>query len=292
VPPKGIPTPPVVSPPAVAAASPAPSAAPSAVPTAAPSPAPVVEGVVQGKVRSGGKGVDRIPLTLVGGVTRKTWSEPDGTYKFPKAPTGTYKLQVQREGWKHVEKEIVVGPGATEVLIDLQALPATLKGRVTSGQNGVGGVTVAIDALGVMTLTKADGTYILTDIPAGSYAITYAKDKKQLDKVTLNLNQGETVARNVTLTGADAPLPPKALIRGTVTDPKNTPLTGVRVTLEGKDLTVMTISAPNGTFLLRDLPSGTYKLSVSKQGFVARYFSLTLKGGQEAKHTIALTPGK
>jgi hypothetical protein len=283
--------PPVVSPPPVAAASPAP--VPSAAqPTPAPSPTPTVEGVVQGKVLSAGKGVERIPLTIVGGVTRKTWSEPDGSFKFPKAPIGTYRLKITREGWKPVDQEVVVGPGATEVTVALVALPATLKGQVTSSMKGVGGVTVAIDSLGIVTLTKADGTYTLADIPAGSYTITYSKAKKQLDKVQLNLSQGETVARNVTLNPVDVPQPAKAIIRGTITDAKNAALTGARVTLEGKDLTVMTISGPDGAFVLRELPAGAYKLSVSKQGFTARYFSLTLKAGQEAKHTIALQPGK
>jgi hypothetical protein len=248
--------------------------------------------VVQGKVTHDGKGVDRIPLQLTGGVTRKTWTEPDGTFKFPKAPVGTYKLTIQREGWKPVEQEVVLGPGATEVKIALTALPATLKGLVSSANKGVGGVTVAIDSLGIVTLTKADGTYQLADIPAGSYTITYSKNKKQLDKVQLNLSQGETVARNVTLSATDVPQPAKAMIRGTITDAKGAKLTGVRVTLEGKDLTVMTISGPDGSFVLRELPAGAYKLSVSKQSFVARYFSLTLKPGQEAKHTISLQPGK
>jgi hypothetical protein len=286
-----IPTPPpVVSPPPVAVASPTPAASPVA--SASPSPAPVVEGVVQGKVTHEGQGVDRIPLQLVGAVTRKTFSEPDGSFKFPKAPLGTYKLKINRDGWKPVEQEVVLVAGATEVKIALTALPATLKGLITSSQKGVGGVTVAIDSLGIVTLTKADGTYVLSDIPAGSYTITYSRNKKQLDKAQLTLGQGETVARNVTLNPSDVPQQAKALIRGTITDVKNAVLTGVRVTLEGKDLTVMTISGPDGSFILRELPAGAYKLSVSKQGFTPRYFSLTLKPGQEAKHTISLQVGK
>lgn len=277
---KPLPAPPVVSPPPTPDV-PAPSASPSPVPA---------EGVVEGRVRHGDQPVARIPLQLIGGVTRKAWSEADGSYRFPRAPVGTYKLKIEREGWKPIEQEVIVVPGTTEVAVSLVALPATLKGLVQHAQKGVGGITVSIEALGISTLTKGDGTFVLPDLPAGTHVVTYHRQKELLDKATLTLGQGETLQRNLTLKPGDMPAVQKALMRGTITDGKAS-LSGVRVTLEGKDLTVMTISGPDGGFLLRDLPAGAYKLSVAKTGFKSRFFSLTLKAGQEVKHTIALTAG-
>lgn len=282
----GVPTPPVVSPPPIAHATPAP-VRPSPAPT--PAVTPIAEGVVQGKVSSGGKGVDRIPLQITGPATRKAWTEPDGSYRFAKAPLGSYKLSIDRTGWKPIVQDVTVVPGTTEVNLSLTPLAATLKGVVSTGQKGVGGVTVGIESLGVVTLTKDDGTYTLTDIPAGTYLITYSIKKKQVDKVTLTLGQGESLQRNLTLSGPDAPVTAKALVRGTITTVAKANLSGVRIMLEGKDLTVMTISGPDGGFVLRELPAGAYKLTVSKQNFLSRFFSLTLKPGQEAKHAIALT---
>ena len=283
---------PVISPPPVIANGtvPSPTASrPANGSTATASPTPTADGLVQGKVTSGGKGVDRIPLQLNGPQNRKAWTEPDGSYKFPRAPVGNYKLKIVRDGWKPLEQDVTVVAGTTEVNVSLTALPATLKGLVSSGTKGVGGVTVSIDSLGIATLTKEDGMYTLADIPAGTYVITYSQKKKPLDKVTLTVGQGETLQRNYTMSATDAPAIAKALLKGTISDAAKANLAGARIQLEGKDLTVMTISGPDGAFVLRELPAGAYKLTVSKKGFVSRFFSLTLKPGQETKHAIALT---
>ena len=56
--------------------------------------------------------------------------------------------------------------------------------------------------------------------------------------------------------------------------------------IEGGDLTAMTLSAPDGSFQIRELPPGNYKLTVSRHGFVTKVIAMQLGNHADPQHVI------
>jgi hypothetical protein len=69
---------------------------------------------------------------------------------------------------------------------------------------------------------------------------------------------------------------------------KTEQLKGAQIMMEGDKLTVMTISGLDGKYIVKNLPAGNYKMTVSKAGFATRIFSVKIKEGQEARHDVEL----
>jgi hypothetical protein len=66
----------------------------------------------------------------------------------------------------------------------------------------------------------------------------------------------------------------------------------VKIVVEGKDLTVLTITGSDGRFSVADLPPGKYKLQASRPGYQTKAATATLTAKAGASVAIGLTPGK
>lgn len=78
-------------------------------------------------------------------------------------------------------------------------------------------------------------------------------------------------------------------VRGTVTNAQDQPLPSVNVVLEAPDdgeQVAGTSTTPNGTFRLRMVSPGTYRLVASAVGYTETTRTITLKGG--TRHTVSL----
>lgn len=82
----------------------------------------------------------------------------------------------------------------------------------------------------------------------------------------------------------------QGIIRGTITDVQNTPLSDVNVYIPS--LNKGTTSDKLGHFTVKNLPSGTYDLIVSSIGFTTQQQSITISGTEASTLKIVLQPGE
>lgn len=158
-------------------------------------------------------------------------------------------------------------------------------GSFTPGTDvGLAGVTITltgVDATGATvertTLTDADGSYSFSDLLAGSYTITETQPAGYLDGADSAGTAGGTPVEPDTIT--DVALPagvdatgydfgelPVGVISGAVVDTLGRPIEGVTVTLTGEDVngdpvSVVAVTAADGTFSFVGLLPGTYTLT-------------------------------
>ncbi|MFN8674013.1 MAG: carboxypeptidase regulatory-like domain-containing protein [Candidatus Sericytochromatia bacterium] len=80
----------------------------------------------------------------------------------------------------------------------------------------------------------------------------------------------------------------KSSFFGKTTD-KTGVLKGVKIMLEGDKLTSIATSNDKGEYSLKNIPSGDYKMTFSKDNYVSRTFVVKLKQARKAKYDIKLT---
>jgi phage baseplate assembly protein gpV len=207
------------------------------------------------------------------------------------------KVETNLEGFSvHPVRRFAVGTRAQVALVSLAAtivallgLPAqslaagsgtaSIEGVVTQAQPPKGGIEgVCVEAIpvgsgtGAFAETKADGSYKLEGLKAGSYEVFFAncfggavnvlprwwdEQSKASKAEELTLAEGEK------RTGVDAAMSPGGEIAGRLLNGKGTPLSGVCVTAfnpEGSEEGTFTFgeSSANGEYLLPALQTGRY----------------------------------
>src|SRR5205823_3137483 len=154
----------------------------------------------------------------------------------------------------------------------LTPVPGTIQGVVSdSATVAIVGATVTLST-GASTTTVAGGAYSFTSVPPGTYSVTASATN--YSSVTMPgvvvVNAG-TATRNITLV-----LMP-GMVRGAVTDPGGTPISGATVQLSN-GLSATTNAA--GAYTITAVASGAYSATAS-----APTFNSTTTPG------IAVTPG-
>ena len=120
-----------------------------------------------------------------GGATSRRYAAADGRFEWAQLDPGTYDLSVRADGAAPAHARGVVVPDAkwAEVALDLTA-GARLTGRV-HGRDGrpIGNARVDAACTGASTVTAADGSFTLRDLPARPCAITVTADGFAVTKV-------------------------------------------------------------------------------------------------------------
>jgi protocatechuate 3,4-dioxygenase beta subunit len=70
------------------------------------------------------------------------------------------------------------------------------------------------------------------------------------------------------------------VLRGVVVDPMKRPLAGAKVTVVQQTSAVSVLAGPRGEYLLRDLRPGSYRVLVSKAGYVPTAQAVTVRAGE------------
>lgn len=242
----------------------------------------------------------------------RTVAGPEGTFHLSSLPPGDYQLHVEKPGWAPVTRPLqVTGQEPLKLNLTLKLKTGTISGLVLDPrQRGVARVQVRVEDLeGVAISTGSDGSYILKGVPPGSHRLTFSQGGRVVftTSVTLDLLTG-TARANATLGAVPAPaLSPAAALSpaprsspaaptpgtlaalsGRITDPGARPLSGARVMVESGDLTAMTLSGADGSFQIRELPPGNYKLTVTRNGFVTRVIPMQLRSKVD-RQTVTLS---
>jgi|GEM_PF-882645 hypothetical protein len=129
----------------------------------------------------------------------------------------------------------------------------TITGKVTlEGEKDFSGVTVSIDVLGMSTTTKADGSFVLSDIPAGSFPVSFSKEGWATVTQDVIVDVGKTATVSVTL--------PKLLTVKGVVVVDGEGVGGITVKIQEPNLSSKTRN--DGSFEIPNVPPGSYTLLV------------------------------
>ena len=172
--------------------------------------------------------------------------------------------------------------GVQEANIDL-ALPnapttsATVYGTVTDGSAPIPNATVKLfDSTGMPqchTLSDSNGSFFLTDIPAGTYSLAAVAEGYLLsDAARVTLSKGATIQTNL-ICPADTSLTLGAIagiLSVNTPDGLSLPLSNGKITLKNSagETLASTFTADDGEFAFYDLADGTYTLISSADGYL------------------------
>ncbi len=244
------------------------------------SSAAVTTGTITGKVtNTSGAPVQGASVTA-GGNGAITGS--DGAYSVT-APTGSANLTAALGGYQSASETVTVTAGQSTTAPTLQLTPIN-PGNITgsvqdSNAHALSGATVT--AGGLNTLTAADGTYALNNLPAGSTTITASLTGFQNGSANVTVVAGTTTpAPTITLTSSSG------TITGTVKSSSGAVISGASVGFGGGTTT----TNASGVYTLTGVPVGTVQIVASASGFQSATQNVTVTSGNTSTANFTLSP--
>ena len=162
----------------------------------------------------------------------------------------------------------------------------TVSGTVIDGStnqplNGVS-IILATDP-SLIVLTNSTGSFNLTNVPAGSYQISFSSTGYSIYTGSITISAGSIVNLGAISLSA---IPTTGIIQGTIADASTgSPLTGVTITVTGTSTWTATTAA-NGSFKIIDIVPGNVTISASKAG----YYTAQGTGVMTAGGTLVFSP--
>jgi hypothetical protein len=258
--------------------------------------------------------IEGFPTGGAGGpASVTTTTDETGAFLLGGLPPGGVTIQIRDEQGNHVSeyydnartlasaKTVAVQKNANTALSAISLdVGATFAGRVTdTGGSPVEGVAVrALPTDGStpdapLTYSDGDGQYVVEGLAAGTYTIQFGDNPGYFDQAYPSpqaVTSGQSKSLAVTV------LERTAEVTGTVTDVRGVPLGGIVVDalpvsagVSGAQSSVSATTARDGSFVLRQLHAGTYRLraSDSRRAYLDRFFDedITVEGGESADAT-------
>ena len=151
----------------------------------------------------------------------------------------------------------------------------SVRGTVKDSENQpVQGATVVVNTTNLKTFTDPHGYYEISNVPAGKWTITASKDGYTPESTAVNVETGQTVIVDFTLT----PVTSTGTVRGTVTDNNAQPIQDATVAVQGTELQTTTDSY--GQYQITNVPAGQRTLIASKIGYVSESKVVNVGAGQ------------
>ena len=244
------------------------------------SSAPVTNGTVTGKVTNTSGAPVQGASVSSGGNGAITGS--DGAYSLD-VPAGSATITAALGGYQSASTTVTVTAGASTTAPTLQLQPnnpGNVTGKVADSNNAaLSGATVT--AAGLTTLTAADGTYALNNLPAGSTTITASLTGFQNGSANVTVVAGSTTAApTITLVSNSG------TITGTVQSSSGAAISGASVGYGGGSTT----TNASGAYTLTGVPAGTVQLVASASGFQSVTQSVAVSGGATSTANFTLSP--
>jgi hypothetical protein len=208
----------------------------------------------------------------------------DGGYTL-QLPGGTATLTVALAGYQNASESVTVTAGQTTQAATLQIQPVS-PGNVTGSvvnSSGTGLSGASVSAAGLSTATAADGSYTLSNLPAGQTTIQASLTGFQSGSTTVTVVAAATTAAPaITLVSGSGS------ITGSVKNTSGGAIVGASVGFGGGTNT----TDANGNYTLTGVPVGTVQLVASASGFQSATQSVTVSGGNTstANFTLAAAP--
>lgn len=244
------------------------------------SSAPVTNGTVTGTVtNTSGAPVGGASVTS-GGNGAITGS--DGAYSIA-APAGSATITAALGGYQSASTTVSVTAGVSTAAPTLQIQPinpGNVTGNVVDSNNAaLSGATVT--AAGLTTLTAANGSYALNNLPAGTTTINASLTGFQSGSASVTVVTATTTsAPTITLVSGSG------TITGIVQSSSGTAISGATVGYGGGSTTTNS----SGGYTLTGVPTGTVQLVASASGFQSVSQSVTVNGGATSTANFTLIP--
>jgi len=164
-----------------------------------------------GYVTNGDTPIYGATVTLIN--DRRSYSNvsvnPLGRYEIPKVQPGTYTVVASKVGYYSSDPmpPVVMVRGETKSIdFVLQEQPADLGGMVEYDGAGLKGVTVKLSnpLFTVETVTDDEGNYSFSQVPSGTYTITFTKQEFLTKSFSVGLTPFEVRELNVVMVYDDA----------------------------------------------------------------------------------------
>lgn len=180
------------------------------------------------------------------------------------APPGHYMLFILNgTGVPSVARIIHIGGGVA-------ASTGTITGKV-SNTSGAPLAGAAVTTGSISATTLADGSYTLSNVPAGTATVSASLSGYQGASTSVNVTSGATA------TAATLQLAPNSPgnVTGTVVNSGGSPISGAKITGAGQSTT----TDASGNYSLNNLPSGSVTLTASASGFANGTATVTVAAG-------------
>lgn len=205
----------------------------------------------------------------------------DGGYTL-QLPGGTATLTAALAGYQNASESVTVTAGQSTQAATLQITPVNpgnVTGSVVDG-NGAALSGASVSAGGLSTASAADGSYMLSNLPAGQTTINASLTGFQSGSTAVTV-----VAATTTAAPAIALVSGSGAVSGNVKSSTGTVIAGASVGFGGGSTT----TDANGNYTLAGIPVGTIQLVASAQGFQSVTQSVTVSGGKTSTANFTLT---
>ncbi|MBY0090740.1 carboxypeptidase regulatory-like domain-containing protein [Priestia aryabhattai] len=222
-------------------------------------------------------------------------AQPDGTFIFSNVLPGNYIVNATAPGFQSNTIGIqVLRDQETSTFISLNPSPATLIGQVINEQTliGISGSIISVinsnTGLLVGRATSGqDGTFIIENLPAGSFLVTADAQNFGTDSKAIILNAGQSTNTALVLT------PNPGSVTGFVVNRVNggdLSATSIQIFNQTGAAVVSVVSDPQGQFLVAGLAPGQYTAIATVQGFTSGIISFTIIADTQSIASFALEP--
>jgi len=181
----------------------------------------------------------------------------------------SYTIWAERTGYEPSPNQVVVVIPQTTSYASLVLGGGVILGTVQDGSaSPISGATVSISALGYSNMTGSDGTYRLEGIPGGTHSVNASANGFVSQTKDVVLGTGGVSVLDFTLisrTGAISGI----VVHATTSEL----LEGANVSVRVGEIIIIATTDENGAYRIPNLPSGTYALSATLEGFNTSVYS-------------------
>jgi hypothetical protein len=229
-----------------------------------------------------------------GAVYYSAITDSAGQYALNDVKTGSITIYAGADGFNPAQATVNIAENQTTTQ-NFSLTPdtstgntGTITGTVKSTETGnppISGATITVSGSSpaISTTSAADGSYTLSNVPAGAQTLNVSKSGFGSANVQVTVTAGQTTTQNISLS------PSVGTVTGTVLNASNgQPLPGATVSVSGTSLT--TTTAANGGYTLSNVPTGSQTLNVSATGFISTSDTVTVNNGQTATKNFSLSP--
>ncbi|WP_239618641.1 glycosyl hydrolase 53 family protein [Cohnella mopanensis] len=229
-----------------------------------------VTGVVKG---AGGTGIYHANVTMnASGTIYSAVTDRQGNYIFPDVPEGNgYSISASKAGYGGGSTTTaIVTAGANTTADSLVLMGGAISGTVTdTSGNLMPGATISVETSEKTyeTLSQADGTYLLNDLPiANGYTVK---------ATVVGYQEGSATAIDVpsyggTTTGVNLTVALNSgTIAGAVIDHESVPVAGANVNVIASGKSYSAVTDASGGYSIYHVPPGTgYTVKASKSNYL------------------------